>query len=103
MSAHKRTNNRRTDFTEEQIKYFRNNVKPIKAKISNDENDEPLDMEFKNAARIYLNRLKIENKQEKLLHEKTYYKNHLKEYFDNLTIPKLLLSINKVCLIKVLN
>ena len=79
----------KTDFTEEQIKYFRNNVKPLKAKISNDENDEPLDMEFKNAARIYLNRLKIENKQERLLHEKTDYKNHLKEYFDNLTIREI--------------
>ena len=31
----------------------------------------------------------MENKQEKLLHDKTDYKNNLKEYFDNLTIRKI--------------
>lgn len=79
----------KVDFTEEQINYFRNNIKPLKAKFSNCEQDEPINMEFKNAARIYLNRLRVENKQEKLLHDKTDYKNNLKEYFDNLTIREI--------------
>ena len=50
---------------------------------------EPLDMKFEKAAYIYLKHLKMENKLEKLMHDKTNYKNHLKPYFDNLSIREI--------------
>ena len=50
---------------------------------------EPLDMTLEKAAYIYLKHLKMENKLERLMHDKTNYKNHLKPYFDNLTIREI--------------
>lgn len=38
---------------------------------------------------IYFNRLKTDNKLERLMHQKTDYKNHLKEYFGNLQIREI--------------
>jgi len=80
----------RAEFTPEQIEYFRNNVNPPKdaTKIKN-KIQEPLDMLFKNAAKIYFDRLKAENHFEHLMHQKTDYKNHLKEYFGNLQIKEI--------------
>lgn len=46
-------------------------------------------MLFKDAAKIYFNRLKTENKFERLMHQKTDYKNHLKEYFGDLQIREI--------------
>ena len=76
----------KAEFSDGQIEYFRNNINPHKVKNIELKDTEPLDMQFKKAARVYLNRLKAENQLEKLMHEKTDYNNHLKEYFDDLTI-----------------
>ena len=77
--------NLKLEFSKQQIEYFRNNIKPQKIKIKFENKiQEPLDMLFKDAANIYFNRLKTDNKLERLMHQKTDYKNHLKEYFGNL-------------------
>lgn len=77
----------KSEFNSQQIEYFRNNIAPLKEKIvTKKEIKEPLDMFFKDAAKIYFNRLKAENKFEKVMHQKTDYKNHLKECFGNLRI-----------------
>lgn len=79
----------RTEFTKEQIVYFRNNIEAQKPKMETIQVKEPLDMKFEKAAYIYLKHLKMENKLEKLMHDKTNYKNHLKPYFDNLLIREI--------------
>lgn len=80
----------KSEFNPKQIEYFRNNIPPLKEKIvTKKEINEPLDMLFKDAAKIYFNRLKTENKFEKVMHQKTDYKNHLKEYFGNLRIREI--------------
>lgn len=79
----------RTEFTKEQIEYFRNNIEAPKTKIETIKIKEPLDMTFEKAAYIYLKHLKMENKLEQLMHDKTNYKNHLKPYFDNLSIREI--------------
>lgn len=80
----------KSEFTPQQIKYFRNNIKPQKIKIKIENKiQEPLEMLFKDAAKIYFNRLKTENKFERLMHQKTDYKNHLKEYFGDLQIREI--------------
>lgn len=80
----------KSEFTPQQIEYFRNNIKPQKIKIKIENKiQEPLDMLFKDAAKIYFNRLKTENKFERLMHQKTDYKNHLKEYFGDLQIREI--------------
>lgn len=79
----------RTEFTKEQIEYFRNNIEAPKVKNETIKIKEPLDMKFEKAAYIYLKHLKMENKLEKLMHDKTNYKNHLKPYFDNLSIREI--------------
>ena len=79
----------KTEFTEEQIEYMRNTVNPPRNKIPVTEIQEPTDMLFKQAAKIYFNRLKTDKKLEKLMQEKTSYKNHLKEYFGNLKIKEI--------------
>lgn len=77
----------KSEFKREQIEYLRNNISPAKEKIEiKKEIKEPLDMFFKDAAKIYFNRLKAENKLERIMHQKTDYKNHLKEYFGNMRI-----------------
>ena len=82
--------NLKLEFSKQQIEYFRNNIKPQKIKIKfENEIQEPLDMLFKDAANIYFNRLKADNKLERLMHQKTDYKNHLKEYFGNLQIREI--------------
>ena len=79
----------RTEFTKEQIEYFRNNIEAQKPKFEPIKVKEPLDMKFEKAAYIYLKYLKMENKLERLMHDKTNYKNHLKEYFGNLQIREI--------------
>ena len=79
----------RTEFTQEQIDYFRNNTEPLKVKNVATKVKEPLDMKFEKAAYIYFRHLKMENKFERLMHDKTNYNNHLKPYFDNLTIREI--------------
>lgn len=79
----------RTEFTKEQIEYFRNNIEAPKTKIETIKIKEPLDMTFEKAAYVYMKHLKMENKLEQLMHDKTSYKNHLKPYFDNLTIREI--------------
>lgn len=80
----------KSEFTPQQIEYFRNNIKPQKIKIKIENKiQEPLEMLFKDAAKIYFNRLKTENKFERLMHQKTDYKNHLKEYFGDLQIREI--------------
>ncbi len=80
----------KTEFTSQQIEYFRNNIKPQKIKIKIENKiQEPLEMLFKDAAKIYFNRLKTENKLERIMHQKTDYKNHLKEYFGDLQIREI--------------
>ena len=82
--------NLKLEFSKQQIEYFRNNIKPQKIKIKFENKiQEPLDMLFKDAANIYFNRLKTDNKLERLMHQKTDYKNHLKEYFGNLQIREI--------------
>lgn len=77
----------KSEFKREQIEYFRNNISPAKEKIEiKKEIKEPLDMYFRDAAKIYFKRLKTENKLERIMHQKTDYKNHLKEYFDDMRI-----------------
>lgn len=80
----------KSEFNPQQIEYFRNNITPLKEKFeTKKEIKEPLDMLFKDAAKIYFNRLKTENKFERLMHQKTDYKNHLKEYFGDLRIREI--------------
>lgn len=80
----------KTEFTPQQIEYFRNNIKPQKIKIKIENKiQEPLEMLFKDAAKIYFNRLKTENKLERIMHQKTDYKKHLKEYFGDLQIREI--------------
>lgn len=80
----------KTEFTPQQIEYFRNNIKPQKIKIKIENKiQEPLEMLFKDTAKIYFNRLKTENKLERIMHQKTDYKNHLKEYFGDLQIREI--------------
>lgn len=80
----------KSEFTPQQIEYFRNNITPPKEKVeTKKEIKEPLDMLFKDAAQIYFNRLKTENKLERIMHQKTDYKNHLKEYFGDLRIREI--------------
>lgn len=80
----------KSEFNPQQIEYFRNNIKPQKIKIMIENKiQEPLEMLFKDAAKIYFNRLKKENKFERLMHQKTDYKNHLKEYFGDLRIREI--------------
>ncbi len=82
--------NLKLEFSKQQIEYFRNNIKPQKIKIKfENEIQEPLDMLFKDAANIYFNRLKADNKLEILMHQKTDYKNHLKVYFGDLQIREI--------------
>ena len=55
--------NLKLEFSKQQIEYFRNNIKPQKIKIKFENKiQEPLDMLFKDAANIYFNRLKTDNK-----------------------------------------
>ena len=79
----------RTEFTKEQIEYFRTHIEAPKVKNETIKVKEPLDMKFEKAAYIYLKHLKMENKLERLMHDKTNYTNHLKPYFDNLTIREI--------------
>lgn len=80
----------KSEFNPQQIEYFRNNITPPKEKLeTKKEIKEPLDMLFKDAAKIYFNRLKTENKLERIMHQKTDYKNHLKEYFGDLQIREI--------------
>lgn len=80
----------KSEFNPKQIKYFRNNITPLKEKSkTKKEINEPLDMLFKDAANIYFNRLKTEKHLERLMHQKTDYKNHLKEYFGDLQIREI--------------
>lgn len=82
--------NLKLEFSKQQIEYFRNNIKPQKIKIKFENKiQEPLDTLFKDAANIYFNRLKTDNKLERLMHQKTDYKNHLKEYFGDLQIREI--------------
>lgn len=82
--------NLKLEFSKQQIEYFRNNIKPQKIKIKFENKiQEPLEMLFKDAAKIYFNRLKTENKLERIMHQKTDYKNHLKEYFGDLQIREI--------------
>lgn len=82
--------NLKLEFSKQQIEYFRNNIKPQKIKIKIENKiQEPLEMLFKDAAKIYFNRLKTENKLERIMHQKTDYKNHLKEYFGDLQIREI--------------
>ena len=83
----------RAEFTKEQIEYFRNNIEAPKVKNEVIKVKEPLDMKFEKAAYIYLKHLKMENKLERLMHDKTNYKNHLKPYFDNLSIGEITTKI----------
>ncbi len=83
----------RAEFTKEQIEYFRNNIEAPKVKNEVIKVKEPLDMKFEKAAYIYLKHLKMENKLERLMHDKTNYKNQLKPYFDNLTIREITTKI----------
>ena len=77
----------KSEFKPEQVEYFRNNITPPKEKVEiKKEVNEPLDMYFKDAAKIYFKRLKAENKLERIMHQKTDYKNHLNEYFGNMRI-----------------
>ncbi len=80
----------RLEFNKQQIEYFRNNINTpkIEARFVT-EIQEPLDMLFKDAANIYFNRLKADNKLEKLIHQKTDYKNHLEKYFGDLQIREI--------------
>jgi integrase len=80
----------KSEFTPKQIEYFRNNITPIKEKSkTKKEIKEPLNMFFKDAAKIYFNRLKAENKFETIMHQKTDYNNHLTDYFDDLRIREI--------------
>ena len=80
----------KSEFTPQQIEYFRNNIKSQKIKIKIENKiQEPLEILFKDAAKIYFNRLKAENKFERLMHQKPDYKNHLKEYFGDLQIREI--------------
>lgn len=80
----------KSEFNPQQIEYFRNSITPQKEKVeTKKEIKEPLDMLFKEAAKIYFNRLKTENKLERIMHQKTDYKNHLKEYFGDLRIREI--------------
>lgn len=80
----------KSEFNPQQIEYFRNNITPPKEKLeTKKEIKEPLDMLFKDAAKIYFNRLKTENKLERIMHQKIDYKNHLKEYFGDLQIREI--------------
>ena len=80
----------KSEFKPQQIEYFRNNIVPPKEKSeTKKEIPEPLVMLFKDAAKIYFNRLKTENKFERIMHQKTDYKNHLKEYFGDLRIREI--------------
>ena len=79
----------RTEFTKEQIEYFRTYIEAPKVKNETIKVKEPLDMKFEKAAYIYLKHLKMENKLERLMHDKTNYTNHLRPYFDNLTIREI--------------
>ncbi len=80
----------KSEFMPEQVEYFRNNITPPKEKVEiKKEVNEPLDMYFKDAAKIYFNRLKTENKLERIMHQKTDYKNHLKEYFGDMRIREI--------------
>lgn len=79
----------RAEFTKEQIEYFRTHIEVPKIKTETNKIKEPLDMTFEKAAYVYLKHLKMENKLERLMHDKTNYKNHLKPYFDNLTIREI--------------
>lgn len=80
----------KSEFNQQQIEYFRNNITPPKEKVeTKKEIKEPLDMLFKDAAKIYFNRLKTENKLERIMHQKADYKNHLKEYFGDLRIREI--------------
>lgn len=80
----------KSEFNPQQIEYFRNNITPPKEKLeTKKEIKEPLDMLFKDAAKIYFNRLKTKNKLERIMHQKTDYKNHLKEYFGYLQIKEI--------------
>lgn len=80
----------KSEFNPQQIEYFRNNITPPKEKLeTKKEIKEPLDMLFKDATKIYFNRLKTENKLERIMHQKTDYKNHLKEYFGDLQIKEI--------------
>ena len=83
----------KTEFTKEQVEYLRNNLETPKTKIPTIRVDEPLDMKFETAAYVYLKNLKMEKKLENLMHDKTNYTNHLKPYFDNLTIREITTKI----------
>lgn len=83
----------KTEFTKEQVEYLRNNLEIPKTKVPTIRVDEPLDMKFETAAYVYLKNLKMEKKLENLMHDKTNYTNHLKPYFDNLTIREITTKI----------
>lgn len=83
----------KTEFTKEQVEYLRNNLETPKTKVPTIRVDEPLDMKFETAAYVYLKNLKMEKKLENLMHDKTNYTNHLKPYFDNLTIREITTKI----------
>lgn len=80
----------KSEFDSKQIEYFRNNIEPQRIKIGIKKGiQEPLDMLFQDAAKIYFKRLKSENKLERIMHQKTDYKNHLEEYFGDLKIREI--------------
>lgn len=83
----------RTEFTKEQVEYLRNNLEAPKVKIPTIKVDESLNMKFETAAYVYLKNLKMEKKLEKVMLDKTNYTNHLKPYFDNLTIREITTKI----------
>ena len=78
------------EFKKEQIEYFRNNIELSKGETENKQEKQELsDMLFKDAAKIYLERLKRDKKLEKLMQIKTNYKNHLKDFFGDLKIKEI--------------
>ena len=79
----------RTEFTQEQIEYFRQTVNPTRDTNIADDSYSHSNMLFENAADIYFRRLKSLNQLEKLMQQKTCYNNHLQEVFGKLRIKDI--------------
>lgn len=79
----------RTEFTPEQIEYFRKTVKPLPDTSIVDNSYSLSNMLFENAADIYFRNLKSSNQLEKLMQQKTCYNNHLQEIFGNMKIKDI--------------
>ena len=79
----------RTEFTQEQIEYFREAVSPTTDTSMVDDSYSHSNMLFENAADIYFRNLKSSNQLEKLMQQKTCYNNHLHEIFGNMKIKDI--------------